>query len=214
MPKEWILNSATNRFHLNFKKNVGATSEAIRKCEPKSLEEWREYYYTNVRTEKQITQLEQKLYVKISEVLTAEIEEITEQDCIDYIKALVIDRTYDGYVREINTIYGQLQEILGVKISPAPDKWDRLYNVDFYIEVNNKYIGLQIKPVPQNESIPEIYKEREIQHKTHEKFQKEYGGKVFYIFSAKSDNKKVISNTEVINEIIKEIQRLNRKEPN
>ena len=28
MPKEWILNSATNRFQLNFKRNVGAVSEA------------------------------------------------------------------------------------------------------------------------------------------------------------------------------------------
>lgn len=214
MPKEWILNSATNRFHLNFKKNVGATSEAIRKCEPKSLKEWQEYYYSNVRTEKQITQLGQKLYVKISEVLTAEIEEITEQDCIDYIKALVIDRTYDGYVREINTIYGQLQEILGVKISPAPDKWDRLYNVDFYIEVNNKYIGLQIKPVSKNRAVTEMFKERTIQQKTHREFQKKYGGKVFYIFSANYNYKKFIANTEVINEIIEEIQRLNRKEPN
>lgn len=41
MPKEWILNSATNRFQLNFKRNVGATSEEIRKCSPKSLEEWK-----------------------------------------------------------------------------------------------------------------------------------------------------------------------------
>lgn len=208
MPKEWILNSAANRFQLNFKRNVGATSEAIRKCEPKSLEEWREYYYSNVRTEEQITQLGQKLYIKVTEVLASEIEEITEGDCIDYMKALVIDRTYDGYVREINTIYGQLQNLLNVKIEPAPDKWDRLYNVDFFIKVNEKYIGLQIKPVPQNEAIPEIYKEREIQHKTHEKFLKEYGGKVFYIFSAKQGDKKVIVNTEVINEIKEEIKRL------
>ncbi len=30
MAKEWILNSAMNRFQLNFKRNVGATSESIR----------------------------------------------------------------------------------------------------------------------------------------------------------------------------------------
>ena len=45
MAKEWVLNSATNRFQLNFKRNVGATSEAIRKCEPRSLEEWQKYYF-------------------------------------------------------------------------------------------------------------------------------------------------------------------------
>ena len=188
MAKEWVLNSATNRFQLNFKRNVGATSEAIRKCEPKSLEEWQKYYFANVRTEEQIVELGKKLYVKITEVLVAEIDEITEEDCINYIKELVIDRTYDGYVREIKTIYGQLQEILGVKIEAAPDEWDRLFNVDFFIKINDKYIGLQIKPVSHTSSIPEIYKEKEIQHNTHVEFSKKYGGKVFYLFSCKAGN--------------------------
>ena len=208
MAKEWVLNSATNRFQLNFKRNVGATSEAIRKCEPRSLEEWQKYYFANVRTEEQIVELGKKLYIKITEVLVAEIDEITEEDCINYIKELVIDRTYDGYVREIKTIYGQLQEILGVKIEAAPDEWDRLFNVDFFIKINGKYIGLQIKPVSHTSSIPEIYKEKEIQHNTHVEFSKKYGGKVFYLFSCKSGDKKIIVNTEVINEIRAEIARL------
>ena len=208
MAKEWVLNSATNRFQLNFKRNVGATSEAIRKCEPKSLEEWQKYYFANVRTEEQIVELGKKLYVKITEVLVAEIDEITEEDCINYIKELVIDRTYDGYVTEIKTIYGQLQEILGVKIEAAPDEWDRLFNVDFFIKINDKYIGLQIKPVSHTSSIPEIYKEKEIQHNTHVEFSKKYGGKVFYLFSCKSGDKKIIVNTEVIDEIRAEIARL------
>lgn len=208
MAKEWVLNSATNRFQLNFKRNVGATSEAIRKCEPKSLEEWQKYYFANVRTEEQIVELGKKLYVKITEVLVAEIDEITEEDCINYIKELVINRTYDGYVREIKTIYGQLQEILGVKIEAAPDEWDRLFNVDFFIKINDKYIGLQIKPVSHTSSIPEIYKEKEIQHNTHVEFSKKYGGKVFYLFSCKSGDKKIIVNTEVIDEIRTEIARL------
>ena len=208
MAKEWVLNSATNRFQLNYKRNVGATSEAIRKCEPKSLEEWQKYYFANVRTEEQIVELGKKLYVKITEVLVAEIDEITEEDCINYIKELVIDRTYDGYVREIKTIYGQLKEILGVKIEAAPDEWDRLFNVDFFIKINNKYIGLQIKPVSHTSSIPEIYKEKEIQHNTHVEFSKKYGGKVFYLFSCKSGDKKIIVNTEVIDEIRAEIDRL------
>ena len=208
MAKEWVLNSATNRFQLNFKRNVGATSEAIRKCEPKSLDEWQKYYFANVRTQEQIVELGKKLYVKITEVLVAEIDEITEEDCINYIKELVIDRTYDGYVREIKTIYGQLQEILGVKIEAAPDEWDRLFNVDFFIKINDKYIGLQIKPVSHTSSIPEIYKEKEIQHNTHVEFSKKYGGKVFYLFSCKSGDKKIIVNAEVIDEIKAEIERL------
>jgi len=210
MPKEWILNSATNRFQLNFKRNVGATSEAIRQCEPKSLEEWQNYYFKNVRSQEHIIELGKKLYIKITEVLVAEIAEISEEDCINYIKELVIDRTYDGYVREIKTIYEQLQYELHTKISPAPDEWDRLFNVDFYIEINGKYIGLQIKPVSNVSSIPEIYKEKGIQHSTHAEFTKKFGGKVFYLYSCNSGDKKIIANVEVINEIKKEIIRLSK----
>lgn len=208
MAKEWILNSATNRFQLNFKRNVGATSEAIRKCAPKSLAEWQEYYFANVKSQEHIIELGKKLYVKITEVLVAEIDEITEEDCINYIKELVIDRTYDGYIREIKTIYEQLQDILKVKITPAPDEWDRLFNVDFYIQVNDKYIGLQIKPVSQVSSIPEIYKEKGIQHKSHIEFTQKYGGQVFYLYSCKSGDKKIIVNTDVIGEIQQEIEKL------
>lgn len=208
MAKEWVLNSATNRFQLNYKRNVGATSESIRRCAPKSLKEWQDYYFENVRSEEQIIELGKKLYIKITEVLIAEIDEITEEDCINYIKELVIDRTYDGYVREINTIYGQLQEKLQTRIIPAPDEWDRLFNVDFYIEIGDHCIGLQIKPVSGVSSIPEIYKEQGIQHKTHQAFTKKHGGKVFYLYSTGSKDKKYIVNTEVIEEIKAEIGRL------
>lgn len=212
MPKEWILNSAMNRFQLNFKRNVGAVSEEIRKCSPKNLEDWKTYYFKNVRTKKHIEELGKKLYVKITEVISAEVEEISEDDCISYMYQLVIDRTYDGYTTEIKTIYGQLQEILKEKIEPAPDEWDRLYNVDFFIKVKNNYIGLQIKPVGGVAHIPEIYKEKKLQEDTHKKFTEKYGGKVFYIYSIKKEGKKIIYNTEVIKEIIKEIERLNKEE--
>ncbi len=108
MAKEWILNSATNRFHLNFKRNVGPTSESIRNCSPKTHDEWRDYYFQNVRSREHIEELGKKLYVKRTEVIQAEVEEITEQDCIDYILQLVIDRTFEGYITEIKTVYGQL----------------------------------------------------------------------------------------------------------
>jgi len=208
MAKEWILNSAMNRFQLNFKRNVGPTSESIRQCEPKTLEEWREYYFSKVRSKDHIIELGRKLYIKITEVISAEVEEITEQDCIDYMVQLVIDRTFDGYWTEIKTIYGQLEQELGYKIEPAPDEWDRLFNVDFFIKIQEKYIGLQIKPVNQGIQLSQIFKERGLQQKTHEKFEREFGGKVFYIFSSKANGKKVIMNPDVIDEIRNEINRL------
>lgn len=208
MAKEWILNSAMNRYQLNFKRNVGATSESIRKCAPKTLEEWREYYYANVKSEVHIEELGRRLYVKITEVIQAEVNEVTEQDCIDYMKQLVINRTFDGYMTEIQTIYGQLQNLLDVKIEPAPDEWDRLYNVDFFIKMKGKYIGLQIKPVNNALQIPEIHKEYALQAETHKKFRANFGGSVFYIYSEKVNGKKEIANKEVIEEIKKEMERL------
>jgi len=209
MAKEWILNSVMNRFQLNFKRNVGATSESIRKCSPKTLVEWRDYYFNNIKPKEHIEDLGRKLYVKITEVIQSEIAEITEQDCIDYMFQLVIDRTFDGYMTEIQTIYGQLQNVLNVNIESAPDEWDRLYNVDFFIKMGEKYIGLQIKPVNSGIQLPEIHKEYLLQEKSHEKFTSKFGGKVFYVFSEKVNGKKEIANKEVIKEIQKEINKIN-----
>lgn len=123
MPNEWILNQANMRWGLTKKNKVGPVSELIRKCSPKSLSEWENYYYNNVYSKNHLEELGQRLFIKISEVCRAEIENIKENDCIDFIKNLVINRTFDGYQSEIQTIYGQLQEALGVKIEPAPDEW-------------------------------------------------------------------------------------------
>ncbi len=197
-----------NCFQLNFKRNVGPTSESIRKCSPKTVDEWREYYFKNVKSKEHIEELGKKLYVKITEVIQSEVAEVTEQDCIDYMMQLVVDRTFDGYMTEIQTIYGQLQKILGIPIQPAPDEWDRLFNVDFFIQVGEKYIGLQIKPVNSGIQLPEIFKEYNLQAETHKKFTEVFGGKVFYLFSAKVGDKKENQNKEVIDEILQEIKRL------
>jgi len=210
MAKEWILNSAMNRFQLNFKRNVGAVSEAIRLCAPKTVDDWKKYYLANVRPKEHIDELGKKLYVKITEVISAEVEDITEQDCIEYLYTVVIDRTFDGYMTEIKTIYGQLQEILGVKIEPAPDEWDRLFNVDFFIKIKDKYIGLQVKPAGGVSHIPQIFKEHFLQLATHKKFTEKFGGKVFYVISIKEGDKKKIHNTEVIEEIKEEINKLSK----
>ena len=200
------------------KHSVGPVSQWIRECSPRSIEDWERYYYDklndflknkgiNLSPEEYIKSLGEKLFVKITEVIRAEIEEVTEEDCIQYIYNLVINRTYDGYLTEKQTVYGELQRKLYVKIEPAPDEWDRLYNVDFYIKINDKYIGLQIKPITY-EQTPELHKWQEWLGKTHIEFEKRYGGKVFIVFSIKRDGKKEIYNLDVIEKIKDEIQRL------
>jgi len=207
MPKEWILNQANMRWGLTKKTRVGPVSELIRKCSPKSIKEWESYYFKNVYSKQHLEELGRRLYIKITEVCQAEIENIEEEDCINFITNLVINRTYDGYQSEIQTIYGQLQEALGVKVEPAPDEWDRGYNVDFFIKVRDRYIGLQIKPAGYA-YLPQIINELEFQKRTHKKFTDKYGGKVFYIISVKEGKKKIIHNSEVIEELKEEIKRL------
>lgn len=105
--KEFILNYAMNRWQLNFKKNVGPTSESIRMCKPKSIDEWSKFYYSNVRSYEHIDSLGDKLYKNIVEVLPFEdrfhpelISIITKEDCKSYMHQIVIDRTYNGYKKE------------------------------------------------------------------------------------------------------------------
>jgi len=168
MPKEWLsgsegrnlkfkretlLNYGMNRWGLNKASSVGPTSELIRQCAPNSFEEWEGFYFNNARQKKRngiqvtreyIKDLGQRLYVKISEVVQNELDSIQEEECIDYAYNLVLNRTYEGYRSEVETIYGQLESVLGIKIHPAPDEWDRTFNVDFCIQVNDKYMILLI----------------------------------------------------------------------
>lgn len=127
--RETLLNYALNRWGLNKAASVGKTSELIRKCAPKSIEEWHKYYFENAVQEKKdgkpiteeyIRELGDKLYYNLSEKVSNELESITIEECRDYVYNLIINRTYEGYQREISTIYGFLSNELGIKITAAP----------------------------------------------------------------------------------------------
>jgi 3-hydroxyacyl-CoA dehydrogenase len=79
-----------------------------------------------------------ELCKKIHEVLKKEVEEISDENCKEYIKQLVLDKTYEGYITEKRTVYEYLEEEIGVKLKPAPDEWDRKYNIDFYIRCSKR----------------------------------------------------------------------------
>ena len=105
--KEFILNYAMNRWQLNFKKNVGPTSDSIRLCDPSSFQEWCDYYYAKVRSAEHLDSLGRKLYHVIRTELPGEMRfhpdllaSITEEDCMDYMHTVVLERTYNGYMRE------------------------------------------------------------------------------------------------------------------
>ena len=232
MPKEWItgsdgknlkfkketlLNYGLNRWGLNKAYSVGPTSELIRTCAPKTFQDWEKFYFNTAKQKKKngiritreyIKGLGQTLYIKLSEVVQNELVSITEEECIDYAYNLILNRTYEGYRTEIDTIYGQLESIIQQKIEPAPDEWDRTFGVDFFIKVSKCYIGLQVKPISSGKSLND-YQWIEMHEKSHAKFQEKYGGKVFFVFSVKGTGKKKrIHNTELIDEILAEIKRL------
>ncbi len=197
--------------------SVGTTSELIRKCAPDSFDIWEQFYFENATQKKKngiritreyIQGLGEKLYIKLTEVVHSELESIQEEECIDYAYNLILNRTYEGYRSEIDTIYGQLQSILSITIEPAQDEWDRTYNVDFFINVNDSFVGLQIKPIASGQALNQ-YQWIEMHRANHQRFENEFGGKVFFIYSMKSSGKKKkIYNTEVIEEIADEINRL------
>jgi len=160
--RETLLNYAMNRWGLNKASSVGPTSDLIGTCAPSNFEEWQDFYFKNARQKKKdglkitkdyILGLAQTLYIKLSEVVHNELESISESECIDYAYNLVLNRTYEGYRSEIETIYGQLETILKQKIEPAPGTWDRKYSIDFFIKINNAYIGLQVNPISSGQSL-------------------------------------------------------------
>jgi hypothetical protein len=214
--RETLLNYAANRWALNKKVSVDAVSFLIRKCSPKNFEEWKKFYFENATqgkknglkiTEEYIKNLGKKLFLDISDEVKSELNSITEEECIDYMFNLVLNRTFEGYMSEIQVIYGELQKVLGVKIEQAPDEWDRIYNVDYFIKVNNKYIGIQIKPIESGTSLND-YQWIAMQEKTHKRFKDKFGGSVFFVYSVKAGSKKVIFNKDVIDKIKEEIKRL------
>jgi len=224
MPREWVLNIAFNRWQFNRPRYVGRVAEAIRACGPRSLEEWERYYCEQVPLkhvpkgwqmlgkdmEEHLAEVGRRLYAKITEQLRAEVDAITEDDCIAYVHRVVLLRTYQGYLTEKQTVYEQLEQTIGTKLFPAPDEWDRRYNVDFYIPIGDKIIGIQIKPITYAQA-PEIHKWQEWMRQSHERFEREQGGRVFVVFSvSQKGGGKRIWNEEVIQEIRREIRRLRR----
>ena len=215
--REALLNYGVGRWNLNQAYSVGPTSELVRECSPKTFDEWESYYFDNAKQKKRdgirvtkdyIRDLGLKLHTKLSEVIRCELDSIQEDECIDYVYNLVLNRTYVGYRTEVETIYGQLQDILQTDIHPAPDKWDRSYCVDFYIQVKDKYIGLQVKPIASGLAL-DHYQWENMHQVNHERFCKDHGGHVFFVYSTEStEKKKMIHNIEVLKELQDEIKRL------
>lgn len=215
--KEHVLNYACQLYQLSRPTKVGAVMALIRECQPSSYEEWKEWYFENAYTATKspvklslgsLTELGERLYEKIQTFVIPDWQEafsqLTLQDCIDYIYNLTINRTYDGYIREKSVVNdGLAKKFPNVVFKESDPELDHAGDIDYVAEVGNYQFGIQIKPVTANANFGG-YSLSERMKASFDDFTEKFGGKVFIVYSQKGE----IANTEVIDSIREEIERL------
>lgn len=154
------------------------------------------------------TELGERLYDKITEVVIPEWEEafkqLTKQDCIDYIYNLTINRTYDGYLREKSVINDGLAKLFPeLTFEETDPELDHAGDIDYIAKIGDKAIGIQIKPITAKANFGS-YSLTERMKASFADFTEKFGGKVFIVFSLDKE----IANKDVVEEIRKEIERL------
>jgi len=222
--KEKVLNYTSNAYHLTRPPKVGAVMALIRECQPKTFEEWEKYYFEKAYTKTKIPvkvtkeillELGERLYEKITEVVIPEwteaFNQITKQDCYDYVYEVTIPRTFDGFLTEKSVINDFLsKQFPEITFEESDSDLDHSGDIDYIGRIGNKAIGIQIKPITATSNFGNYNLSKRMQA-NFEDFEEKYGGKVFVIFSSKNGNKKEVKNTEVLTQIADEIHRLMQK---
>lgn len=219
--KEKVLNYASNAYQLTRTNKVDAVMALIKECQPTALDEWEQFYFEKAYTKNKdkikitkdtLNELGERLYAKITEVVipewTAAFADLTLQDCKDYIYQVTVVRTYDGFLLEKSVINDGLAKLFPeVKFEESDSELDHAGDIDYVGRVGDKAFGIQIKPITANANFAN-YKITERMNSSFQNFENQYGGKVFVIFSSREGSRKIIRNTEVIDEIKTEIERL------
>lgn len=215
--KEKVLNYACQTYQLSRPNKVGAVMALIRQCQPRTIDEWEQWYFEHARTEgkspakitpESLEELGVRLFEKITEVVIPEWQEafrnLTLQDCIDYIHNLTINRTFDGYIREKSVVNdGLAKHFPSIRFEESPPELDHAGDIDYLGFVGNKAFGVQIKPVTAKANFGN-YSPSERMKAGFQNFEEEFGGRVFIVYSLDGE----IANLEVIAQITAEIARL------
>ncbi len=215
--KERVLNYACQTYQLSRPNKVGAVMALIRECQPASFEEWKEWYFQNACTDGKnstkitidsLKELGERLYAKITEFVIPEWEtafrELTEQDCINYIYNLTINRTYDGYLREKSVINDGLAKLFpNIVFEESDPALDHAGDIDYIAKVGDRAFGIQVKPITASANFGS-YSLTERMKSSFTAFKEQYGGNVFIVFSLKGE----IANRDVVDDIHAEIERL------
>jgi hypothetical protein len=161
-----------------------------------------------------LEELGERLYEKITGVVIPEWQEafnaLTKEDCYNYIYNLTINRTFDGYLREKSVVNDGLAKVFpNVRFEESPSELDHAGDIDYLGYVaENKAFGIQIKPVTAQSNFGN-YSVSERMKASFDAFTQDYGGSVFIVYSLKGE----IANGNVIEEIKREIERLEKSRP-
>jgi hypothetical protein len=217
--KEKVLNYANQTYQLSRPNKVGAVMALIRECQPKTIQEWEQWYFENAYTvskaptkisPESLRELGERLYEKITEVVIPEwqaaFSQLTLQDCIDYIYNLTVNRTFDGFLREKSVVNDGLSKIFpDIIFEESDSELDHAGDIDYVAKVHDRAFGIQIKPLTAKANFGN-YSPTERMKNSFAGFEEQYGGKVFIVFSLDGE----IGNREVIEQIRKEIERLKK----
>ncbi len=217
--KEKVLNYATQTYQLSRPNKVGAVMALIRQCQPKTFEQWTEWYFENAHTDgknpskitkESLEELGERLYVKIKEIVIPEwteaFNQLSLQDCVDYIFNLTINRTFDGFVREKSVVEDNLaKKFPNVRFEESDPELDHAGDIDYLGWIGNKAFGIQIKPVTSKANFGN-YSSSQRMKGSFDDFTQKFGGKVFIVFSEEEK----IKNEEVLDQIFLEIEQLSK----
>jgi hypothetical protein len=216
--KEKVLNYACQTYQLSRPNKVGAVMALIRECQPKTIKEWEDWYFANAKTtgnnsfkitKESLSELGERLYEKITEVVIPEwqsaFNNLTKEDCINYVYNLTINRTFDGYLREKSVVNDGLARIFPtIRFEESPSELDHAGDIDYIGYVSDdKAFGIQIKPITAQSNFGN-YSVSERMKDSFENFRTDFKGNVFIIYSLDGE----VSNMGIIKDIENEIQRL------
>lgn len=215
--KEKVLNYACQTYQLSRPNKVGPVMSLIRECQPKTIEEWEKWYFENAYTDgksntkitkESLAELGERLYVKIKEIVIPEwteaFNQLTLNDCIEYVVNLTINRTFDGFLREKSVVEDTLAKIFPqVRFEESDPVLDHAGDIDYLGWLGDKAFGIQIKPITSKANFGN-YSASERMKFSFSDFTSKYGGNVFVVYSEKEK----ITNTEVIEQIQIEVKRL------
>ncbi len=129
------------------------------------------------------------------------VAQFTPQLCTEFIRYLTIN---NEFFKHKSVIYDNLAvHFPDVRFIESDPELDHAGDIDFLGWVGEKAFGVQIKPITAKANFGN-YSPSERMRASFDEFSQQYGGTVFIVYSVDD----AISNKEVIEEIAKEIKRL------